>query len=174
MKDHIRALGALLLGGGLLAVPIKAETAKAVLANAQGEPVGTATLKSVKGGAEIALKARNLPPGTHAMHIHAVGKCEPPDFKSAGPHFNPYHKQHGVKNPQGAHAGDLPNFTVNAKGTARVKTVAKGVKLSGEDGNSLLRPGGTALVIHADADDEMSDPAGNAGARIACGVITAD
>src|SRR5512146_2724282 len=121
MKDHIQALGVLLLGGVLLAVPLKAETAKAELANAQGESVGTATIKSLRGGVKITLKARNLPPGTHAMHLHAVGKCEAPDFKSAGPHFNPYHKQHGAKNPQGAHAGDLPNFTVKADGTARVK-----------------------------------------------------
>jgi Cu-Zn family superoxide dismutase len=99
-----------------------------------------------------------------------VGKCDPPDFKSAGPHFNPDNKKHGSKNPDGPHAGDLPNFDVGPDGTAKVSVVAPNVTL-GDGPNSLFHPEGTALVIHEKADDYMTDPAGNAGARIACGVV---
>ena len=173
MKHQTVVLGALFFSGVLLAVPLKGKTAKAELVNAQGESVGSATLKSVRKGVKISLAVKDLPPGTHAMHIHAVGKCEPPDFSSAGPHFNPYHKMHGTKNPKGAHAGDLPNIVVGADGAVRVEVVAKDVTL-GQGATSLFQPGGTALVIHADPDDEITDPAGNAGARIACGVITAN
>lgn len=150
-----------------MAAPLKA---RAELRNAQGEKVGRATLTEVKGGVRIALEVSNLPPGVHAFHIHAAGKCEPPEFKSAGAHFNPYGKKHGAKNPEGKHAGDLPNLTVGADGKGRAKVVEKLVTLGSGKG-SLFQPGGTSLVIHADPDDEMTDPAGNAGARIVCGVI---
>jgi Cu-Zn family superoxide dismutase len=105
------------------------------------------------------------------MHIHSLGKCDGPDFTSAGPHFNPEHKKHGHKNPEGAHAGDLPNLQVAADGTVKTEIVAKGVNLKEGDPDSLLKADGTSLVIHASADDEMTDPAGNAGSRIVCGVI---
>lgn len=147
-----------------------AQTAHADILNAKGEKVGTATIQPAKLGVRINLNVSQLPPGTHALHIHAAGKCDPPDFKSAGSHFNPDNKKHGSKNPEGPHAGDLPNFDVRADGTAKVSVVAKNVTLGGGP-NSLFHPDGTALVIHEKADDYMTDPAGNAGARIACGVV---
>ena len=108
-------------------------------------------------------------PGVHAFHIHAVGKCEPPDFKSAGPHFNPDQTRHGIMSPEGPHAGDLPNIHVPADGKLEVEFLNPVVTLSQE--SALLDEDGSAIVIHAGADDYKTDPAGNAGDRIACGVI---
>ena len=148
-----------------------AQGAKATLIDVQGKPVGSAVLEEIPRGVKIHLKVSGLPPGTHAFHIHAVGKCEPPDFKSAGGHFNPFGKKHGRENLEGAHAGDLPNIQVGPDGIGLAEAVASHVTL-GEGPNSLFHPDGTALVVHASADDNKTDPAGNAGARIACGVIT--
>ena len=141
------------------------------LADAKGKDVGTATLTQTTGGVTIALDVHDLTPGDHAIHVHQTAKCDGPDFKSAGGHFNPDNKKHGMDNADGPHAGDMPNFTVDAKGNAKTTVTATGVTL-GTDGHSVFTGGGTALVVHAKADDMKSDPAGNAGDRIACGTIT--
>ena len=141
------------------------------LKDAQGKSVGSAVLSSQKAGVSIKASLHDLPPGVHAIHFHGKPQCDPPDFKSAGPHFNPDGKKHGLENPEGHHAGNMNNFTVNAKGKAKFSIVNKDVTL-GDDSHSLFSNGGTALVVHAKADDMKTDPAGNAGDRIACGAIT--
>ncbi len=163
------------------AVPAKkappAPAAKPVtvkLADAKGKAIGTATLTSVDNGVSIALDLHDLAAGDHAIHVHQTAKCDGPDFKSAGGHFNPDNKHHGMDNKEGPHAGDMPNFKTNAKGGVKATVVAPNVSLTAGDAHSVFTGGGTALVIHAKADDMKSDPAGNAGDRIACGTIVGD
>jgi superoxide dismutase, Cu-Zn family len=140
----------------------------------QGQDAGTAMLTPAGNGVRVKLNLTNLPEGEHALHVHLNAKCDPPDFKSAGPHFNPYGKEHGIKNPKGAHAGDMPiNLEVMADGTDHLTFVTQSISLKKDAKNSVFSNGGTAFVIHAKADDMMTDPAGNAGDRIACGVIVA-
>jgi Cu-Zn family superoxide dismutase len=158
-------LGPVLLAGGR-----QEQIAVAKLKGAEDKVVGSATLVEDKDGVHIKIIASGLPPGLHGFHIHEKGACDSPKFESSGGHFNPYGKKHGLKNKQGPHAGDLPNLPVNELGVAEFTAHAKLVTL-GPGKNSLFEGAGTCLVIHAGQDDEMSDPAGNSGARLACGVI---
>jgi Cu/Zn superoxide dismutase len=139
--------------------------------NGQGAQVGTAVLTQMADTVRIELQAQGLPPGTHGIHFHETGKCDPPSFESAQAHFNPATKEHGFHNPKGFHAGDLPNIAVDQSGNVHVVINSRNVTLKPGEANSLLKEGGTALVIHEKADDYVTDPAGNSGARIACGVI---
>ena len=151
------------------ATPIQA---KADIKDAKGQMVGQATLTETPRGVQIRLTLIGVPEGTHAFHIHETGKCDPPMFTTAGGHFNPDHKQHGKDNPMGRHAGDLPSVTVPASGRLIVEHVEPMVTLKAGAANSLFDADGAALVIHQAPDDNKTDPAGHAGARIACGVIT--
>jgi Cu-Zn family superoxide dismutase len=139
--------------------------------NGQGQSIGTATITPAGKGVRIKLALHDLAPGQHAIHFHQAAKCEGPTFETAGAHFNPDGKMHGLKNPQGPHAGDMNNFTVNAKGMANATVTDMRVNL-GSDNHSLYANGGTSLVIHEKADDMKTDPSGNSGSRIACGVIS--
>lgn len=168
----MRKLIAVLFASALLpaAALAKDNGISVAIKDAKGTDLGTVNIKSSSSGVMLKLNLKGLAPGEHAIHFHGNPKCEGPDFKSAGPHFNPDAKKHGLENPEGAHAGDMLNFTADDKGVAKATIVNKGVTL-GSDNHSLLGNGGTALVIHAKPDDMKTDPAGNAGDRIACGVV---
>ena len=141
--------------------------ATAQLVTAIGQPAGRATVTEVAGGLRVTIEARGLTPGNHGAHLHTTGRCDRPDFASAGPHWNPTGTKHGSMNPQGPHAGDLPNLIVGPDGRGTL-----GVTLAGATLDGLLDADGAAMVIHAGADDLTTDPAGNSGARIACGVLS--
>jgi superoxide dismutase, Cu-Zn family len=159
-----------LLAGCFLAVSAQAEVAKATLKDASGKEVGQVTLEQTPHGVLIKLSLKGAAPGEHAFHVHAVGKCEPP-FTSAGGHFNPGAKKHGLEATEGAHAGDMPNLHIPASGELVIEIANPAISLVKGQPNSVFDADGSALVIHAGADDYKSDPTGNAGDRIACGVI---
>jgi Cu-Zn family superoxide dismutase len=173
MNRILIALTAMTLFGGTLSAANKPVTV--TLKDAMGKEVGQAKLSDGPGGkgVKIQLDVKNLTPGEHAFHIHTAAKCEAPAFTSAGGHFNPTNAHHGMNNPESPrpHAGDMPNFTVKPNGTAKLTVTDPAVTL-GDGSNSVFANGGTALMIHAKPDDLKSDPAGNAGDRIACGTIT--
>lgn len=141
--------------------------------NPEGDSLGTITLQEQSKGVELDIDLEGLPAGEHAIHIHEKGICKAPDFKSAGNHLNPENKKHGLLHPEGSHAGDLPNLIVGEDGTAKVKLMAPQVTLKDGKG-SLLPKDGTSIVIHEAKDDGMTQPAGEAGNRIACGEIKMD
>ncbi|QED49140.1 superoxide dismutase family protein [Cytobacillus dafuensis] len=141
--------------------------------NADGDSLGTIKLEEQAKGVKLNVDLKGLPAGEHAIHIHDNGKCEPPDFKSAGDHFNPENKEHGLLHPKGAHSGDLPNLIVGDDGKVKEELMAPQVTLQ-EGKKSLFTKDGTSIVIHEGKDDGMSQPAGDSGDRIACGSISKD
>ncbi len=171
MKKLIYLFMAALLMGGIgnaaFAAPLKA---RAEILNSNGQKVGRAIFTETGDGVNVSIEVSGIPPGNHGIHIHEVGMCDAPDFKTAGGHFNPQHKKHGLKASSGSHGGDLPNLKVEENELGRLQYLLKDLTLQ-DAKNSLLQAAGTSLVIHASYDDEVTDPAGNSGARIACGVI---
>jgi superoxide dismutase, Cu-Zn family len=170
LVNWISVLSAVALLGPACAAAEDAGTAKAALTDGKGQDVGVASFTQTPGGVLIRLSVRGMPVGEHAFHIHAVGKCEPPDFASAGGHFNPASAHHGIMSGPG-HAGDMPNLHIPSDGSLEVEILNTAVTLDKDKPNSVFHPGSTAIVIHAGKDDYTTDPSGNAGARIACGVI---
>jgi len=166
-------MAAVILG---LLLPCSALTqeqrAYAELKDRDGKSIGMATFREVAGGVVINVDVKGLTPGLHAVHVHTVGKCEGPAFTSAGGHFNPAQKKHGLKSADGPHAGDMPNMYIAKDGTGRFEVLADNITLKKGD-RSVFDADGSALVIHAGADDDMTDPTGNSGDRAACGVIMA-
>ena len=177
---HLNRFPALMMAGALGACggqargpegrPLEMPTARASLMDSTGARVGVATFSDSGGAGQLAVSVTGLEPGEHGMHIHETGSCTPPDFKSAGNHFNPAAKQHGLLNPEGPHPGDLPNLLVEEDGSAD-RTLALDRNLLAEGPSSMLGTERRAFVIHADPDDQKTDPSGNSGARVVCGVI---
>jgi Cu-Zn family superoxide dismutase len=173
---HAALLGSLLLSGcggrppGPGGSPLPKPTATAKLIDTTGIQIGLAIFTATDTGTTVGISVAGLPPGLHGIHLHETGQCTPPDFVSAGGHFNPTARRHGLENPEGPHLGDLPNLLVQANGSADTTFSLDPVLLQ-PGPLSLLRPAGTAIVVHAEPDDQRSDPSGGSGARIACGTI---
>ena len=176
MRTTVLALGVAILGlsacqndRAALGEPTPgARSATAAMRTAAGTDAGRATATEVAGGLRFTLDARGLPPGTHGAHVHTVGRCDAPDFTTAGGHWNPTDRQHGAQNPAGPHEGDLPNLIVGSDGRGTIGVTVPGATMAG-----LLDADGGAMIVHANPDDLRTDPSGNSGGRIACGVFAA-
>lgn len=163
-------LGLALTGCATLEQPPIERLGTAALHLGNGQPAGTAQLLASGEEVSISIALAGLMPGTRAVHLHTTGSCEPPDFQSAGGHLNPGGHQHGADNPQGPHLGDLPNAIIGANGAGTVSALLSASRA--EALAAIFDTDGTAVVVHANADDYRTDPSGNAGGRIACGVLT--
>jgi Cu-Zn family superoxide dismutase len=170
----------LLVGAGLTTLPAQAQAtangATAEIKDAQGAVVGTATLTEAAGGVQLQVQVQGFTAakaGEHGIHIHAFGICEAPGFTTAGGHFNPAAKKHGLHSADGAHGGDLPNLVLDATSSGSYQATNDRITLAAGAPNSIFDADGSAIVIHAGPDDNMTDPAGNSGGRIACGVLQA-
>lgn len=155
-------------------VPVSAPqalSAKALMYNTVNELVGEITLKETEKGVELTASLNGLTPGEHGIHLHEFGKCEAPTFETAGAHFNPTNKQHGVDNPLGPHKGDLPNLEVDETGQVQLNFITADFTLEKGQQTSIFDEDGTSIIIHEKRDDYKTDPSGNSGARIVCGVI---
>lgn len=169
MRAIGRAVTAAILGAAIAGCATTLDPPYArqfALVGASGQPLGTVSAWQTAGAVGLRVQAAGLPHGLHAIHVHAVGRCAPPDFTTAGSHWNPAGRKHGLNNPQGPHAGDLPNISVAANGVVNESLVISGASLA-----ALADADGSALIIHAAPDDHLTDPSGNSGARIACAVI---
>jgi Cu-Zn family superoxide dismutase len=180
LKFPVRLLALVIVMGGAMLIGSRVTRTEAVemrgyaqIMDASGRNVGMATfVENAAGDLTVSVEAQGLTPGKHGLHVHAVGTCVGPDFTSAGGHFNPLNKRHGLQTSEGAHGGDLPNLVIGQDGRGRFSMTVSSMKLSAGV-LSLMDPDGSAIVIHAAEDDGMTDATGNSGARIACGVIMA-
>lgn len=141
--------------------------ARAMLKTADGKDAGMVSATEREDGIQIEVSATGMPAGEHGIHVHMTGTCEGPKFESAGGHWNPTGAKHGLSNPQGQHHGDMPNLVVASDGSAKMDYAIRGARLT-----EMLDADGAALVIHAKADDQMTDPSGNSGDRLACGAFS--
>lgn len=147
-----------------------AQRARVTLNDARGRGVASAQMSQEAAGVRVRVAATAMPAGTYAAHVHMVGRCDAPAFESAGGHWNPTGQQHGRDNPAGAHLGDLPNLSVGTDGRGSMEYLAAGARLDGGT-SGMFDTDGSALIIHANADDYRTDPSGNSGVRIACGIV---
>ncbi len=173
LVKHLSLVAGLSLVLGCAQPTLPSAQGTAELKNKDGRTIGTATFRDAAGGVVVNVEVNAMSPGLHAVHVHAVGKCEGPAFTSAGGHFNPAQRKHGLKSPDGPHAGDLPNMYVAKDGSGRFEALTDNITLRTGAPSSVFDSDGSALVIHAGVDDYTTDPTGNAGDRAACGVIAA-